>query len=202
MTTIDGVDNKVWVYTKGAPEVLARADEQVGRPASKFNGGLPLALDAADGEIDPSSATLSDVESVPAVPGAVSAIIAALHDDLQRRYKVARTAYRLGPDEALVSSLRWSMDAQDYQAVDRFFKGAGFEEAAQYGRPIHDRLLMALRRRQARARVTRNRSGRPGDTDRPQPTASGRLGRHRGVCGHFGRTGRNGVPGLIRLPAL
>jgi hypothetical protein len=36
------------------------------------------------------------------------------------------------------------MDAQEYQAVERFFQGEDSEEAALHGRSIHDRLLKRL----------------------------------------------------------
>jgi hypothetical protein len=79
----------------------------------------------------------------------VSAIIAAVHKDLQRQYNIGRSS--LAPDQALLSSLRLSMDPQDYQGVDNFLKGLGSEEAAQHGQLIHDRLLMALEAEDAQA---------------------------------------------------
>jgi hypothetical protein len=60
------------------------------------------------------------------IPEPVSAIIAALHKDLQRQYNIGRSS--LAPDEALLSSLRLSMDPQNFQSVDRFLKGEGLRK--------------------------------------------------------------------------
>jgi hypothetical protein len=87
------------------------------------------------------------VEGVSDVPRAVSAIHAAIHGDLQLQYMIGKTG--LTPHDALLSSLRLCMNAQDYQAVECFLRGVGSDEAARYGRPIRGRLLFALENRYA-----------------------------------------------------
>jgi hypothetical protein len=91
-----------------------------------------------------------DFQSPPStIPAPVSAIIAAAQNDLQRQYNIGRRS--LAPDDALFSSLRLSMNPQDYQGVDQFLKGAGSEEAVQHGQLICDRLLIALEAEDAQA---------------------------------------------------
>jgi curved DNA-binding protein CbpA len=75
-------------------------------------------------------------------PRAVAAIIRAVDNDLQGRYKIARKRFQ--PHHALLSSLRSGMNPQDYIAVERFFRGQGTKEAAQHGQRIHGRLVRAL----------------------------------------------------------
>jgi hypothetical protein len=94
------------------------------------------------------AATLTIVGASP-IPPAVSAINAAVDYGLLGRCELERST--LGPDEALLSSLRLGMDASEYQDVECFLKGVGSEEAARHGRTIHDRLLMALEKDDAQA---------------------------------------------------
>jgi hypothetical protein len=94
-------------------------------------------------------ATLLTVKGVSAAPRPVAAIIAAVHNDLQGRYTAARKT--LSAEDALASSLLSKMTPKDYQAVEGFFNGTGSDEAAIYGAPIHDRLLMALEWQDSRA---------------------------------------------------
>jgi hypothetical protein len=94
------------------------------------------------------------VDGAAAVPRAVSAINAAVHNGLQGQYTAQRKT--LTADEALGSSLKSSMSSTDYRAVDRFLEGVGPEDADRYGRLIRDRLLIALEHEnsQALARAT------------------------------------------------
>jgi hypothetical protein len=89
------------------------------------------------------------VDGAPAVPGAVLAINAAIHNGLQGRYTDQRKT--LKADEALDSSLKSSMSSKDYRAADRFLKGVGSEDADKFGRLIRDRLLIALENENAQA---------------------------------------------------